>query len=361
MFSPSFAASATRSSSSDAGIAAVEHGLQELLGVGEEVVVVRDGLGLAADRDDRADVVAHHHADLALARRAVGALRGGRHALLAQQLDGLVEVAVGLLERALAVHHPGARRVAQLLDHRSGDLGHSAASSVARLGGVGCSARRLVGCGRLPRLSRAASAAARFGCAALLRPPAASALPFFAPCSSAARHLALAGLDPVGERLDHEVARADRVVVARDHVVGLVGIAVRVDERDHRQVQALRLAHGELLLAQVDDEDRVRLAAHVGDAAEVRLELLELGHHRDALLGRQQVELGLGLQRAQLVQPLDPVGDRAPVRQQPAEPAVVDVRHADAARLVADGVLRLLLRADEEHRAVPLGDRFAKL
>ena len=39
------------------------------------------------------------------------------------------------------------------------------------------------------------------------------------------------------------------------------------------------------------------------------------------------------LERAQLVQPLDPVGDRAPVREQAAEPAVVDVRHADALRL----------------------------
>src|SRR6476660_4135122 len=103
-------------------IAAVEHGAQHLLGVREEIVVVRHRLGLAADRGDRADAVAHHHADLALARLAVRALRGGRHAFLAQQLDGLVEVASGLLERALALHHPGARRVAELLDHRGGDL-----------------------------------------------------------------------------------------------------------------------------------------------------------------------------------------------------------------------------------------------
>ena len=157
------------------------------------------------------------------------------------------------------------------------------------------------------------------------------------------------------------MARANRVVVAGDHVVGLVGIAVRVDESDHGQVEALGLSHRELLLAEVDDEDRVGLAAHVGDTAQVRLELLELGLHGDALLRRQQVELGLRLQRAQLVQALDPVGDRPPVRQEPAEPAVVDVRHADPARLVADGVLRLLLGADEEHRTVPLGDRLRKV
>ena len=170
------------------------------------------------------------------------------------------------------------------------------------------------------------------------------------------RDLALAGGDAVGERADDERARADRVVVARDHEVGLVGIAVRVDERDHRQVQALRLADGERFLLEVDDEDRVGLTLHVGDAAEVRLELLELGLHRDALLRRQQGELAVILQPPEVVQVRDPVGDRAPVREQAAEPAVRDVRHADALGLGADGVLRLLLGADEEDRAPALGD-----
>ena len=120
--------------------------------------------------------------------------------------------------------------------------------------------------------------------------------------------------------------------------------------------EALRLAHGERFLLEVDDEDRVGLALHVGDAAEVRLELLELGLHRDALLGRQEGELAVVLEAPEVVQVRDPVGDRAPVREQAAEPAVRDVRHADALGLVADSVLRLLLRADEEDRAAALGD-----
>src|SRR5204862_2959790 len=107
-----------------------------------------------------------------------------------------------------------------------------------------------------------------------------------------------------------------------------------------RDSEPPRLAHGELFLPQVDDEDRVGLAADVGDAAEVRLELLELVLHPDALLRRQELELALLLQAAELVEPLDAVGDRAPVREQAAEPAVVDVRHRDALRLLLDGVLR---------------------
>ena len=46
---------------------------------------------------------------------------------------------------------------------------------------------------------------------------------------------------------------------------------------------------------------------------------------------------------------LDALGERPPVREQPAQPAVVDVGHVDALRLLGDGVLRLLLRAHEEH------------
>src|SRR5262249_46272342 len=49
------------------------------------------------------------------------------------------------------------------------------------------------------------------------------------------RHLLLARVDPVGDRAHDEIARADRVVVAGDDVVGLVRIGVRVDERHDRQ------------------------------------------------------------------------------------------------------------------------------
>ena len=168
------------------------------------------------------------------------------------------------------------------------------------------------------------------------------------------RDALLAGLDAVGDHARDQAARADRVVVPRNRIVGLVGIAVRVDERDDRHAEPARLAHRELLLAQVDHERCVRLALEVRDAAEVVLELLELGEHRDALLRRQQLELSLLLLAAQIVEPVDAIGDRAPVRQQPAEPAVTHVRHADALRLLLDRVLRLLLRADEQNRAVPL-------
>src|ERR671922_34227 len=115
---------------------------------------------------------------------------------------------------------------------------------------------------------------------------------------------------------------------------------------------ALAVHHsGARLLAEVDDEQRVGLALEVGDAAEVRLQLLQLAEHGQALLRGQEVELALLLEPAQLVKPLDPARHRSPVRDQAAEPAVVDVRHANPRRRLLYGVLSLPLRPDEQDGA----------
>ena len=53
---------------------------------------------------------------------------------------------------------------------------------------------------------------------------------------------------------------------------------------------------------------------------------------------------------------VQPLGDRVEVGEHATEPAVVDVGHADARRLLGDGLLGLLLRADEEDGAA-VGDR----
>src|SRR5581483_3617014 len=160
----------------------------------------------------------------------------------------------------------------------------------------------------------------------------------------------------VADRVGDEVARADRVVVAGADVGDAVRIAVGVDEPDDRDAQALRLAHGDRLGLQVDHEHGVRHALHVLDAAEIRPELLEVGLGRHALLGRQQLELPLGGVALEVVQALDPARDRLEVREQAAEPAVVDVRHGGRLGDLLDRVAGLLLRADEQHGAAATGD-----
>src|SRR3712207_9383646 len=59
-----------------------------------------------------------------------------------------------------------------------------------------------------------------------------------------------------------------------------------------------------------------------------------------ALARGQQRELALGGVALEVVQALDALADRLEVRQQAAEPAVVDVGHAGALGGVLDGVAR---------------------
>ena len=113
----------------------------------------------------------------------------------------------------------------------------------------------------------------------------------------------------VGDALDDDLAGADRVVVARDHEVHGIRVAVGVDEPDDRDLQALGLAHADGLGLEVHHEHRVGRALHVGHAAEVRLELVALVDRRDALADRQQVHrAGLG-PVAQVVQAPDALVD----------------------------------------------------
>ena len=105
----------------DVGRLGLRRGVGDLLGGGDEVLALGDEVGLALELDEDARGVG----DQTGGRLALGAaLRRLGGALDAQDLDGLVEVAVGLVERLLAVHHAGAGLLAELLDVGSGEVSH---------------------------------------------------------------------------------------------------------------------------------------------------------------------------------------------------------------------------------------------
>jgi len=90
----------------------------QVLDESAELLVASDEVGLAVDLDERPALAAgrDRRRDEAVGRGAVGALLGLGDTALAQHVDGCVDVAVGLLERPFAVHHPHAGFVAELFD-----------------------------------------------------------------------------------------------------------------------------------------------------------------------------------------------------------------------------------------------------
>jgi hypothetical protein len=107
------------------------NGVERLARKRQELVVLRDRLGLAPNGDDRSDVPVDAREHLALSGLTAGALACGGEASFAQDAACLLEIAVGFDERALALHHARAGLVAELLDLRRGDRGsaHSAGTS----------------------------------------------------------------------------------------------------------------------------------------------------------------------------------------------------------------------------------------
>src|SRR4051794_8753235 len=99
---------------------------------GDEVLVARDEVGVAVDLDERADLAVGVDVGLhgALGGLAPGELGGAGDALLAQPRDRGVDVAAGLGQGLLAVHHPRAGQVAQGLDVLRRDVGHWESSLV---------------------------------------------------------------------------------------------------------------------------------------------------------------------------------------------------------------------------------------
>ena len=96
-----------------------EHVLHELLEIGR----ARDEVRLAVhfDQDAARSIGREAVADQPLARDAAGLLGRARQPALAQDRVRFREVAVRLGQGRLALHHPGARLLAQLLHHVGGN------------------------------------------------------------------------------------------------------------------------------------------------------------------------------------------------------------------------------------------------
>ena len=90
-----------------------------------EVIVAGDEVGLGIDLDKDPDLVVDGGADKTLGRDPPALLGGLGEALLAQPIDRRLDVAVGLAQRILAIHHARAGLFAQILDQSGGNGRHA--------------------------------------------------------------------------------------------------------------------------------------------------------------------------------------------------------------------------------------------
>src|ERR1051325_3811726 len=112
----------------------------------------------------------------------------------------------------------------------------------------------------------------------------------------------------VGHLLREQTDRPNGVVVAGDHVVDVLGVAVGVDDGHHRDAELLRFLDRDVLLLRVNDEERVGQPVHLPDADEILLELLALVLESGALLLRHLL-LGVAEHGLELLQALDGLAD----------------------------------------------------
>ena len=240
-------------------------------------------------------------------------------------LGGLFQVAAGLLERVLAVEHPGAGHLAQGRYVLGAVARHAQATST---GSAGAAPGAAAGRGS-PRASSSAS-----GRGSRLAPVLGDE----------------AALDDgVGDDPAHQGTGTDGVVVARDDVVDDVGVAVGVDHGDHRQTEFASLGDRDVLLLRVDHEDRVGQPVQIGDAAEVRLESFSSSRRvLERLTLGHPFEIAGSLHGPQLLHALHPARHGGEVGQHASQPTLVDVRHAAGLGVVGHRALGLLLRPHEE-------------
>lgn len=108
----------------EVGSAGLDGDGQDLVGQLDELVSLGDEVGFAVDLDHYAHAVGDLGCNQAFGGGAAFTLRSALEALDADDFDGLLGVAVGLVKSLLDVHHAGAGALAQGLDVSSSVVRH---------------------------------------------------------------------------------------------------------------------------------------------------------------------------------------------------------------------------------------------
>ena len=155
----------------------------------------------------------------------------------------------------------------------------------------------------------------------------------------------------VGDDAGEQTDRADGVVVAGDRVLHLVGVAVRVEDRDDRDTELVGLVDGEMLFLRVYDPDRRGGLREVTNTTKRTVELDQLALLDEQLFLGETLGGVVEVELFELLHASEALRHGLEVGEEPTEPTLVDIGLAHTLGLLGDGALRLFLRADEEDGA----------
>ncbi len=201
---------------------------------------------------------------------ALGLLRGLRRTAFEQQRLSALHVAGGIEQRLAAIHHRRARLFAQRFDlFGFGLIGNQRPASAMRR-----------------RASSSDSVRRRFVALLVVR----------------ALVLGLTLDDRVGNLSHHELDGSNSIVVAGNRVIDLVGIAVRIDHGDDRDLELARFQNRDALFFRIDDEERIGQPVHIFDSTEKALEPIHLVLQLRDLFFWKPIEVALHLHVLELAQ-----------------------------------------------------------
>ena len=151
------------------------------------------------------------------------------------------------------------------------------------------------------------------------------------------------------------------VVIARNNVVNAIRRVVRVDDADDRDAKLVGFLDGDLVVADVNDEESVRKSGHFLDATDGLVELFNVALEVEGFLLRQVGSRAVFELLLHVLETLDRAAHRLEVGERTAEPALVNPAAAATLGFGGDDFATAALGVDEEDLAALSGELAGEL
>ena len=155
---------------------------------------------------------------------------------------------------------------------------------------------------------------------------------------------------------DKDTDGANRIVIAGDHIVNRVGVAVGINNGNDRNAQSLGFGNGDMLFAGIDDKEGSGELGHIFDTTEVALKFDALTVESDDFFFGKFFEGAVFFHLIDVTKTIDALLDGAEVGQCSTQPTMVDEVLIGTHGLFFDDLLCLSLGADKENFFAPGGD-----